>query len=126
MALIAPLESKENPRVASFVDQMIKEKSNPINAVHYLDVRESMRNGGGPACLRLRVVMTEKERASVHQGVMLTNSLYKSLVEWVEKHYPDELTSNDLLDPKLATLLTDALDELTRILDLDGLYAFQN
>lgn len=126
MALIAPLESKENPRVASFVDQMIKEKSNPINTVHYLDVRESMRNGGGPACLRLRVVMTEKERASVHQGVMLTNSLYKSLVEWVEKHYPDELTSNDLLDPKLAILLTDALDELTRILDLDGLYAFQN
>ena len=125
MALFAPLESKENPRVAAFVDRMIADASNPINAVHYLDVRESMRNGGGPACLRLRVVMTEQERAAVHQGVMLNDQLYKTLVGWVEKHYPDELSSDDLLDPKLAASFTDALDELTQILDLPGLYAFQ-
>ncbi len=126
MGLIAPLESKENPRVARFVDAMIADASNPINTVHYLDVRESMRNGGGPACLRLRVVMNEQERAAVHPGVMLTNGLYTALVGWVEKHYPDELSANDLLDPKLATGLTDALDELTTILDLPGLYAFQH
>ncbi len=126
MALFAPLESKENPRVAAFVDRMVADSSNPINAVHYLDVRESMRNGGGPACLRLRVVMSDQERLAVHQGVMLDDSLYKTLVGWVEKHYPDELTSNDLLDPKLANSLTDALDELTQILDLPGLYPFQH
>tara|TARA_R110002072_G_scaffold42064_9_gene117771 strand:- start:52337 stop:53674 length:1338 start_codon:yes stop_codon:yes gene_type:complete len=126
MALIAPLESKENPRVARFVDAMIADASNPINTVHYLDVRESMRNGGGPACLRLRVVMNKQELDAVHPGVMLTDGLYNALVRWVEKHYPDELSANDLLDPKLATGLTDALDELTTILDLPGLYAFQH
>ena len=126
MALFAPLESKENPRVAAFVDRMVADASNPINAVHYLDVRESMRNGGGPACLRLRVVMTDQERSAVHQGVLLSEPLYKTLVGWVEKHYPDELTSDDLLDPKLARSLTGALDELTQILDLPGLYPFQH
>ncbi len=126
MALIAPLESSENPRVAAFVDRMIKDSKNPINSVHYLDVRESMRNGGGPACLRLRVVMDENERNAVHSGVMLTDALYQSLTQWVEKHYPDELSSDDLLDPKLALSLQDALDELTRILDLPGLYSFQH
>ncbi len=125
MALIAPLESKENPRVAEFVDHMVADASNPINAVHYLDVRESMRNGGGPACLRLRVVMSQQEQAAVHQGVMLNDQLLKSLIEWVEKHYPDELKASDLLDPTLAASLTDALDELTKLLDLPKLYAFQ-
>lgn len=125
MALIAPLESQENPRVDAFVQSMIADASNPINAVHYLDVRESMRNGGGPACLRLRVVMNEQELGSVHPGVMLNETLYASLTKWVEKNYPDELRSDDLLDAKLALSLTDALDELTRILDLPNLYPFQ-
>ncbi len=126
MTLIAPLESSENPRVAAFVDRMVNDSSNPINSVHYLDVRESMRNGGGPACLRLRVVMNDNERNAVHSGVMLTDDLYHSLTLWVEKHYPDELMAQDLLDPKLALSLQDALDELTQILDLPGLYSFQN
>jgi succinylarginine dihydrolase len=125
MALFAPLESKENPRVAGFVDRMIADESNPINSVRYLDVRESMRNGGGPACLRLRVVMTEQERAAVHPGVLLTDALHGLLTQWVEKNYPDELSADDLLDASLARSLTDALDELTRILDLPGLYDFQ-
>ena len=126
MALFAPLESKENRRVAGFVERMVADASNPINAVHYLDVRESMRNGGGPACLRLRVVMNDQEQRALHQGVMLTDELHKSLVGWVEKHYPDELAAEDLLDPKLVMTLTDALDELTGILDLPGLYPFQH
>ncbi len=125
MVLIAPLESKENPRVAAFVDRMIADDSNPINTVHYLDVRESMRNGGGPACLRLRIVMTNQERNALHSGIMLTEALYQSLTAWVEKHYPDELCADDLLDAQLARSLTDALDELTRILNLPGLYPFQ-
>lgn len=125
MTLIAPLESKENPRVDAFVRRVIEDKANPIASVQYLDVHESMRNGGGPACLRLRVVMTDEERRAVHQGVMLSEKLYRALIAWVEKHYPDELRGSDLLDPSLARRLTDALDELTGILGLPGLYPFQ-
>src|SRR5581483_10057865 len=65
MALIAPAECRENPRVQAFLNRVLSE-DNPIRAVHYLDVRQSMCNGGGPACLRLRVVLTEGQLAAVH------------------------------------------------------------
>lgn len=125
MALIAPLEASENKRVAQFIESMIVSDSNPVNAVHYLDVRESMRNGGGPACLRLRVPLSSSELAAVHQGVIMTDDLHAKLVEFVSRTYPDEIAQTDLLDPSLAQSCIDTLDELTQILDLQGLYAFQ-
>ena len=73
MALIAPNECRENPRVGAFIDRMISDTSNPIMQAVFMDVRESMRNGGGPACLRLRVVLTEEELAAANQGVILDN-----------------------------------------------------
>ncbi|MBL4809171.1 MAG: N-succinylarginine dihydrolase [Phycisphaerales bacterium] len=125
MALIAPLEATENTRVKTFIDKTIADPSNPINTVHYLDVRESMRNGGGPACLRLRVPLSNNELAAVHQGVIMTNDLLTKLTDFVTRTYPDEITQSDLLDPTLAQSCIDALDELTQILDLPNLYPFQ-
>jgi succinylarginine dihydrolase len=126
MALVAPLESSENQRVAKFISTMVEDSSNPINAVHYLDVRESMRNGGGPACLRLRVPLSTTELAAVHKGVILTDHLHAKLVEFVDRTYPDQISQDDLLDPKLAQTCIGILDELTEILDLQGLYPFQH
>ncbi len=124
-ALIAPLEVRENPRVAAFIDRVLADPANPIARAEYLDVRESMRNGGGPACLRLRVVLTDDELARVHPGVLFTPELDRRLTAWVETHYPDHLTADDLTDPRLARRCLDALDGLTAILDLPGLYPFQ-
>jgi succinylarginine dihydrolase len=59
--------------------------------VHYLDVRESMQNGGGPACLRLRVVMTEEELAATHPHVLFDDVLHDRLVAWVNAYYRDTL-----------------------------------
>ena len=70
-------------------------------------------------------MLTDEELAATNQGVILDDALSDRLTAWIEKHYPDELSANDLLDPKLARSLTDALDELTQILDLPGLYPFQ-
>ena len=125
MALIAPLESQENERVGAFVQRVVESEDNPIDHVHYLDVRESMRNGGGPACLRLRVVLNDDELAATHPGVLLDDALSDKLKAWINTHYPDELSGDDLLDPRLARALTDALDDLTGILGLQGLYGFQ-
>ena len=61
-----------------------------------------MRNGGGPACLRLRVALTGAEAAAMHQGVVMTEALYATLVAWVEKHYRDRIEPKDLADPQLA------------------------
>ena len=118
MAIIAPRECEENARVHAALTRIRDANDNPISAVHYLDLRESMRNGGGPACLRLRVVLTQAQRAAVHPGIWLTEKLYAELVTWVEKHYRETLSPADLTDPSLATETEAALAELSTILGL--------
>lgn len=125
MALIAPQESAENPRTAGLLTEMAADKSNPIRSIHYVNTRQSMKNGGGPACLRLRVVLTEEEKALTHQGVYLTDGLYRRLVAWANRYYRDRLKPADLLDPALPLESKAALDSLTHILDLGSIYDFQ-
>jgi succinylarginine dihydrolase len=93
--------------------------------VRFVEVRQSMSNGGGPACLRLRVVLTDRERAAVAPGVFLTDSLHARLTDWVTRHYRDRLAAEDLADPSLLAESRAALDELTRILNLGAVYPFQ-
>jgi succinylarginine dihydrolase len=84
-----------------------------------------MKNGGGPACLRLRVVLTEAERAAVRANVWIDDALFASLDAWIEKHYRDRLAPADLTDPALLEESRTALDALTQILKLGSLYDFQ-
>ena len=88
-------------------------------------MKQSMHNGGGPACLRLRVVLTDDELKAMHDGVILTDALYERLNIWVEGHYRDELSQADLADPMLLDESRHALDELTGILGLGSIYDFQ-
>lgn len=124
MALVVPQECRENPAVADFLQNLVA-GGGPIGELICFDLRQSMRNGGGPACLRLRVVLSEAEAAAMHQGVVLTEALYQSLAAWVERHYRDRLAPADLADPALLREGQAALDELTTILGLPGLYGFQ-
>ena len=121
MALIAPVESRENEQTNAFLSDL----RGPIATVHYVDLRQSMQNGGGPACLRLRVVLTEKALGAAHQPVFLTEALFAKLTHWVERHYRDTLSPADLADPQLLAESRGALDELTSILGLGILYDFQ-
>ncbi|SQC92962.1 N-succinylarginine dihydrolase [Cedecea neteri] len=89
------------------------------------DLRESMANGGGPACLRLRVVLTDEELKAVNPAVMMNDTLFMTLNGWVDRWYRDRLTQADLADPQLLREGREALDELTRILDLGSVYPFQ-
>jgi len=85
-----------------------------------------MRNGGGPACLRLRVTLTEAEWAQVNRGQKFTPELQSRLNEWVNSHYRDTLAPEDLADPALMTESFTALDELTSIMNLGrDFYPFQ-
>lgn len=124
MVLIMPDECQQHQGVQSLCESILS-GDNPIGSVCYINVRESMRNGGGPACLRLRVPLTEPEQCAIHGGVILTNALYEKLVNWVEKHYRDELRAEDLQDPNLMRESNDALDELTALLRLGSVYPFQ-
>lgn len=124
MALIAPKECEEILPVKEYLSQLLLQNY-PIKFIHFVDVRQSMKNGGGPACLRFRVVLTEKEIEASNQNVYLTDELYEKLKFWINKHYRDELSQEDLSDPKLLTEVRTALDELTQILNLGSIYPFQ-
>lgn len=124
MAIIAPRECEEDAHVKQCLGEIIA-APNPLSEVHYVDLRESMKNGGGPACLRQRVVLTEAEIARANAAVFLDDALYHRLTDWVERHYRDRLTLDDLIDPTLITESRAALDELTQILGLGSVYPFQ-
>lgn len=124
MLLAVPGECREVVSVSRYLDALVKADT-PITAVEVFDVKQSMRNGGGPACLRLRVVLNDDELRAVNQGVILTDTLYKRLVAWVEAHYREQLSQQDLADPMLLDEVRKALDELTGILGLGSIYDFQ-
>lgn len=126
LTLIAPAEVRENNQAGAFVRDMIARSGAAIGAVEYVEVRESMRNGGGPACLRLRIVMTAAERAAAGGGFFLDELLASKLEAWIVKSYREALAPADLGDPALVNETQSALDELTRILPLGGdFYPFQ-
>lgn len=125
MTLVVPGECQENEAVWRTIQDLLLAGANPINDVVVKDVKQSMRNGGGPACLRLRVVLSEAERAGLSGRVLLDDALYGELTQWVEKHYRDRLAPTDLADPQLAEETLTALDELTRILQIGNVYPFQ-
>lgn len=124
LALVAPCEAREAPAARRFLERVLAEE-NPVQAVHYVDVNSSMKNGGGPACLRLRVWLTDDERAAVSGRVIADDALLDALGDWVRRHYRDRLTPADLADPALLDESRRALDELTGLLELGPLYDFQ-
>jgi succinylarginine dihydrolase len=123
-AMIAPIECQESARVRAYLDGLVG-PSRPIQSVHFVDLRQSMHNGGGPACLRLRVALSGPKLGHVNQGVLLSDLLYGHLVAWVERHYRDCLHPDDLADPALLDESYAALDALTQILGLGPIYRFQ-
>jgi succinylarginine dihydrolase len=125
MALVAPVDCWQVPRVEAFLDELVESRRSPIRQVVAVDLSESMNNGGGPACLRLRVVLTEAELASLAAGVLLTDDTLAALQAWVHRHYRDRLTLEELADPHLLDESRIALDELTCLLGLGTLYGFQ-
>ncbi|WP_443691880.1 N-succinylarginine dihydrolase [Pseudomonas sp.] len=124
MLLIVPEECRGNERVWQYLQRLIADDG-PITEVKVFDLKQSMQNGGGPACLRLRVALNETELAAVNPGVIMTAPLYDTLTQWVEKHYRDRMSETDLTDPGLLLECRAALDELTKILKLGSVYPSQ-
>lgn len=122
--LIVPSECEEVAAVHDYLLWLESENA-LINEVCYFNLRQSMNNGGGPACLRLRVVMSEDQIANTTPRILLDETLYPELRAWVERNYRDSLTAADLQDPALLGECRTALDELTQLLKIGAVYDFQ-
>lgn len=124
MLLVVPQECRSNATVWHYLQQLIAQ-GGPIREIKLFDLTQSMQNGGGPACLRLRVALQDHELAAVNPGVLMTTGLNQRLLSWVDSHYRDRLSEADLADPQLLVECRTALDELTQILTLGSVYPFQ-
>ena len=122
--LIAPIRCRRNPLVCKYLQSIIG-RNNPIKKVRYVNLEQSLYNGGGPACLRLRVTMTESEFSALHPGIIFTDKLHLQLRKWVKQYYVGNLIYEDLFIPSYIKRCKDALSELTDILDLGNIYPFQ-
>lgn len=124
LIIVVPEESRNIERVWAYLNKLVA-SGGPINEIKVFDLKQSMQNGGGPACLRLRVAMSERELAAVNPAVLMNEALYGTLTAWANKHYRDRLGAEDLADPQLLLECRGALDELTQILRLGSVYPFQ-
>ncbi|MBA3067206.1 MAG: N-succinylarginine dihydrolase [Hyphomonas sp.] len=120
LVLFAPGETQDTASTRAYCERLVT-RNGPIGRVEYVDVRQSMRNGGGPACLRLRVVMTEDQLASCHSGVLLDEERIDELQACVRATYRDRLSPADLADPAFADECRIAREALLGILELDAL-----
>lgn len=117
MALIVPTEASDSPQVRRWLDRIL-ERNGPIRQIMPVDVRQSMANGGGPACLRLRVVA---DPATVDQRFMLDNTKLSIIEEVVSRHWPQAIAPTDVGDAELARQCLEARSHLLKALDLSQL-----
>jgi len=117
MVMIAPEETRNEPRAHAFLERVLA-STRTLRAVHYVNVNGSMRNGGGPACLRLRVALEDHEVAALAGHTLLDDQLYEDLRTWITRHYRDRVSPADLGDPDFFDENRRALAELSARLGL--------
>lgn len=117
MALIVPGEARENAAVGRWLDAVVT-GNGPIREVRSVDVRESMANGGGPACLRLRVVA---DPATVDPRFLLDEAKADALEAAIRQFYPEQIDPADLGSDALTRTVVQARDQLLHSVDLGQL-----
>lgn len=117
MALVVPQEAWEHSAVRAWLEMMLA-GNGPIRRVVPVDVRESMANGGGPACLRLRVVA---DPATVDPRFMLDQAKADRIEQVIAAHWPQAIAPGDIGQPALATQVEQARLALVETLGLPEL-----
>ncbi|MFL6749563.1 MAG: N-succinylarginine dihydrolase [Sphingomicrobium sp.] len=97
MTLVAPTECRDTPSVSAWIDRHLA-SNGAIRRVDYVDVRQSMANGGGPACLRLRV---QCDPADVDPRFLVDGRKLDRLAETIARHWPEEIESGNIQSPGL-------------------------
>ena len=123
MQLILPEEVKDFSNCMSWLDKL--KQISDVKTFNFVDIRQSMMNGGGPACLRLKVILNDEELDNLNQNFLMNNERLKSIKLLIEREYRDELYPDDLKDPKLLDESRRVLDELTQIFGTGSIYEFQ-
>jgi succinylarginine dihydrolase len=117
MALVAPSECAETPSVKTWIDRHLA-SNGAIRRVEFVDVRQSMANGGGPACLRLRV---QCDPAEVDPRFLVDEFKLDQIAQVVADHWPESIHSDELQSASLITQIEKARRALLQALEIDQL-----
>jgi len=117
MALVLPAEAQGNMAVWSWLESMVA-GNGPIRRLCVVDVRQSMANGGGPACLRLRVVA---DSATVDPRFLVDEKKLERIAALIEAWWPERIDPADLANPELQGRIAAARSALLSALDLGQL-----
>lgn len=117
MALIIPIEARETPSVWAWLQDHVA-GNGAIRRIEVVDVRQSMANGGGPACLRLRIVCDPQ---LVDRRFMLDERKIHALEQLVEAYWPERIVASDIGDPNLIAQIKAARAALLKMMDLTSL-----
>jgi succinylarginine dihydrolase len=112
--LIVPSEARETPSVWGWIERHLA-GNGPIRRVEVVDVRQSMANGGGPACLRLRVVA---DPAAVDPRFLVDSARLDAIAGIIERHWPEAIANDALTEPALIRDVEAARAQLLQALDL--------
>jgi succinylarginine dihydrolase len=118
MTLVAPTECRDTPSVAAWIERHLT-TNGAIRRVNFVDVRQSMANGGGPACLRLRVAC---DPAAVDPRFLVDEARLDALAVVIAATWPDEIASADLQSPALIADVERARAALLETLGLTELH----
>ena len=115
--LIVPGEARDTPSVWAWLQRHLA-GNGAIRRVAVVDVRESMANGGGPACLRLRVVA---DPATVDPRFLLDEAKIDRIGSIVRREWPEEIAIDALGIAPLLRQIETARTALLAGLDLGEL-----
>ena len=110
--IICPENCQRSSHARKLVEGWIADEGNPITEVQYLPLDQSMANGGGPACLRLRVQLTPEQINSLPTKYSINDDSAQRIAAWIQKWYPESLSIGDLVDVKFAQHCWAAVDRL--------------
>ncbi len=114
MTLVAPIECRDTPSVKAWLDRHLA-SNGAIRRVDYVDVRQSMANGGGPACLRLRVAC---DPATVDPRFLIDEAKLDRLGRVIAAYWPEQIAARDLVSPALVDQIVAARGALLKALDI--------
>ena len=117
MTLVAPTECRDMPSVKGWIDRHLA-SNGAIRRVNFVDVRQSMANGGGPACLRLRVAC---DPADVDHRFLVDEQKLDRLGEVIASSWPEQISSDDIQQPGLIADVEAARTALLEALELSEL-----
>ncbi len=115
MQLICPSQCRDSSPTRALIDRWIADPSNPIQRVHFLSLNQSMANGGGPACLRLRMMVDDAQLKELGARYRIDEARIALLSDIIEQNYPERFCIEDMTRLDFAEHSQTTVDTIERL-----------